>query len=59
MSENKQPQLEKLGENQYQFENMYGYRAIFLAMVVVILICIPLYHVLHGRKEHTLRNAAK
>ena len=24
MSENKQPQLEKLGENQYQFENMYG-----------------------------------
>jgi len=31
-----------------------GYRAIFVAMVVVIVICIPLYYLLHGRKDKEL-----
>ena len=31
-----------------------GYRGIFVAMVVVIVICIPLYYLLHGRKDKEL-----
>ena len=31
-----------------------GYRAIFVAMVAVIIICIPLYYLLHGRKDKEL-----
>ncbi|MGE7978904.1 MFS transporter [Psychrobacillus sp. NPDC093200] len=33
-----------------------GYRPIFLSMVVLIVICIPLYHLLHGRKDKELLN---
>ncbi|QUG40262.1 MFS transporter [Psychrobacillus sp. INOP01] len=35
-----------------------GYRAIFVAMVVVIIICIPLYYLLHGRKDKELTKTA-
>ncbi|WP_277585273.1 MFS transporter [Psychrobacillus antarcticus] len=35
-----------------------GYRPIFLAMVVVIIICIPLYYLLHGRKDKELMKTA-
>lgn len=35
-----------------------GYRAIFVAMVVVIIICIPLYYLLHGRKDKELIKTA-
>ncbi|MEK3952241.1 MFS transporter [Psychrobacillus sp. FSL K6-1464] len=31
-----------------------GYRTIFVAMVAVIVICIPVYYLLHGRKEREL-----
>lgn len=31
-----------------------GYRPIFLWMVVLIVICIPLYYLLHGRKDKEL-----
>ncbi|SDN33427.1 Predicted arabinose efflux permease, MFS family [Psychrobacillus sp. OK028] len=31
-----------------------GYRAIFVAMVLVIILCIPLYYLLHGRKDKEL-----
>lgn len=31
-----------------------GYRPIFLSMVVLIVICIPLYYLLHGRKDKEL-----
>ena len=33
-----------------------GYRPIFLSMVVLIVICIPLYHLLYGRKDKELLN---
>ena len=33
-----------------------GYRPIFLSMVILIVICIPLYHLLHGRKDKELLN---
>ena len=35
-----------------------GYRTIFVAMVVVIVICIPLYYLLHGRKDKELMKTA-
>lgn len=35
-----------------------GYRLIFVAMVVVIIICIPLYYFLHGRKDKELMKTA-
>ena len=35
-----------------------GYRPIFIAMVVVIIICIPLYYLLHGRKDKELMRTA-
>lgn len=35
-----------------------GYRTIFIAMVVVIIICIPLYYLLHGRKDRELMKIA-
>ncbi|SFQ35148.1 Predicted arabinose efflux permease, MFS family [Psychrobacillus psychrotolerans] len=31
-----------------------GYRTIFVAMVAVIVICIPVYYLLHGRKDREL-----
>lgn len=31
-----------------------GYRSLFLIMVAVIIICIPLYYLLHGRKDKEL-----
>lgn len=31
-----------------------GYRSIFLIMVAVIIICMPLYYLLHGRKDKEL-----
>ena len=31
-----------------------GYRTIFVAMVAVIVICIPVYYLLHGRKDKEL-----
>lgn len=31
-----------------------GYRTVFLLMVPLILICLPLYHLLHGKKEKGL-----
>lgn len=31
-----------------------GYRPIFLSMVVLIVICIPLYYLLHGKKDKEL-----
>lgn len=31
-----------------------GYRTIFVAMVTVIVICIPVYYLLHGRKDKEL-----
>ena len=31
-----------------------GYRTVFVAMVVVIICCIPLYHLLHGRRDKEL-----
>lgn len=33
-----------------------GYRPIFLSMVALIVICIPLYYFLHGRKDKELLN---
>jgi len=35
-----------------------GYRTIFVAMVVVIVFCIPLYYLLHGRKDKELMKTA-
>lgn len=31
-----------------------GYRTIFLSMAVLIVICIPIYYILHGRKDKFL-----
>ncbi|MER2010056.1 MAG: MFS transporter, partial [Psychrobacillus sp.] len=31
-----------------------GYRPIFLSMVFLILICIPIYYLLHGRRDKEL-----
>lgn len=28
-----------------------GYRSVYISMVFIILICIPIYHLLHGRKD--------
>lgn len=33
------------------FEKQVGYRGVFLAMVVVIVMCLVLYHFLYGRKK--------
>lgn len=33
------------------FEKQVGYRGVFLAMVVVIVTCLILYHLLYGRKK--------
>ena len=35
-----------------------GYRTIFVAMVVVIILCIPLYYLMHGRKDKELMKTA-
>jgi len=40
-----------------KFVPTIGYRAIFLAMVVVIIVSIPIYYFLHGKKEHLSKAA--
>lgn len=36
-----------------------GYRLVFLAMVGLIVLCIPLYYWMHGRHEHQLLKTIK
>ena len=33
-----------------------GYRSVYTSMVFIIIICIPIYHYLHGRKDKFINN---
>ena len=36
------------------FVSTYGYRSIFVSSAILFVICIPIYHLLHGRKDKEL-----